>query len=276
MNEEFLEISAEQAREYMRGHEESDYLLLDVRQLGEYTQGHIPGAVHIPLNELPQRLQELPVDRDLLIYCRSGKRSRAAAVFIGSRPFVAGTVFNINGGILAWNDALVADLPRLKTYDLSGSLRDILLRAMNLERGAELYYQELCRLYAGAPWREDLVVLAAAEEEHARIIYRFWAGDQQAAPPFAEVYGQLTGDIVEGGFATHELIAMAAARPELRCQETLEVALAIECAAYDLSRNVAHHFQEHQALRQAFFAIAEAEKSHMQLVARALSRCPVP
>ena len=75
MSQEYQEIRAEEARAYMTRGREKNYLLVDVRQPDEYAREHIPGAVLIPLGELPARQNELPPDRDILFYCRSGMRS---------------------------------------------------------------------------------------------------------------------------------------------------------------------------------------------------------
>jgi len=270
MIEEYQEISVERLRDYMEKHGENEYLLVDVRQPGEYAQGHIPGAVLIPLGEIPGRLRELPVDRDIIVYCRSGKRSKGAAIFIGSQPYVAGTVFNMTGGILAWDGRLLPNFPDLKVFDLSGSDREILLRAMDLERGAAGFYTALRRRYGTAPWVERLAGLAEAEEAHARMIYRFWVEGQAEPPPFATVYAGLAGDIVEGGFASDALVAFLEEQPMAPCRATLEMALTIEYAAYDLCRALAHRYRG-QSMAAVFNAIAEAEKEHMRLAAHALA-----
>lgn len=269
---EYRDISVEGLREYMARHEENEYLLVDVRQPDEYAQGHIAGSVLIPLGEIPQRMQELPVDKDIVFYCRSGKRSRGAAIFVGSRPYAAGTVFNMTGGILAWDGLLLPDTPNLKIFDPSGSEQEMLLRAMDLERGAERFYAALSQRYATVAWAQSLAELAGAEEAHARAIYRFWAERQTDPPDFATVYAGLAGDIVEGGHAGAALVAMLEQAPLEPCRATLEMALGIECSAYDLSRNMAHRFQG-QPLEAAFNAIAEAEKEHMRIAAEALSFC---
>lgn len=272
MAEEYQDIDVERLREYMARHEENEYLLVDVRQPDEYAQGHIAGAILLPLGEIPQRIRELPVDRDIVFYCRSGKRSRGAAIFVGSRPYAAGTVFNMTGGILAWDGHLLPDTPNLKIFDLSGSAQDILLHAMELERGAERFYAALSQRYAGVAWAQSLANLAGAEEAHARAIYRFWAEMQTDPPDFATVYAGLAGDIVEGGFSGTALVAVLERHPLEPCRATLEMALSIEYSAYDLSRNMAHRFQG-QPLEAAFNAIAEAEKEHMRIAAEALSFC---
>ena len=272
MNEEYQEISVDQARAYMTRGREKEYLLVDVRQPDEYAQGHIPGAVLIPLGEIPQRLHELPADRDLLFYCRSGMRSRGAAIFAGSQPRFSGTVYNLTGGMLAWNGQVLERTPDLGTYDLDGPEQDLLLRAMDLERGAERFYTVLRERYNAVPWAAQLAALAGAEEAHARMIYRFWAEGETDPPPFAAVYEGLAGDLVEGGRPLQEVMATLERQPLKPCRAVLEMALAIEYAAYDLSRVMAHRFQG-QLLGEVFNSIADAEKEHMRLVASGLGHC---
>lgn len=75
-------------------------LLIDVRTPAEVAKGMASeSAVNIPLQEIPQRLSEFPKDKDLLIYCRSGKRSMAASKFLVENGYTR--VFNIDGGIMA-------------------------------------------------------------------------------------------------------------------------------------------------------------------------------
>lgn len=77
--------------------------LVDVRELDEWDEGHIPGARHIPLGELPNRLCELPSDTDLILVCRSGGRSAAATELLLRNGYSRAR--NLAGGMLAWQDA---------------------------------------------------------------------------------------------------------------------------------------------------------------------------
>jgi rhodanese-related sulfurtransferase len=84
-------------------------LLLDVREDDEWRSGRAPGAVHIPLAELPDQLEELPRDHVIVCVCRSGGRSARAAQFLIEQGFEA---VNLAGGMQAWaaaNEDLVAD-----------------------------------------------------------------------------------------------------------------------------------------------------------------------
>ena len=75
-------------------------VLIDVRTPAEVAKGMATAtAINIPLQEMPQRLSEFPKDKDLLIYCRSGKRSMAASKFLVENGYTR--VFNVEGGILA-------------------------------------------------------------------------------------------------------------------------------------------------------------------------------
>lgn len=75
-------------------------VLVDVRTPAEVAKGMATAtAINIPLQEMPQRLSEFPKDKDLLIYCRSGKRSMAASKFLVENGYTR--VFNVEGGILA-------------------------------------------------------------------------------------------------------------------------------------------------------------------------------
>ena len=75
-------------------------VFVDVRNPPELTEGYAPHAVNIPLPELKQRVGELPKDKDLLIYCRSGRRSEAATRILMEQGY--DRVYNVLGGYLAF------------------------------------------------------------------------------------------------------------------------------------------------------------------------------
>jgi rhodanese-related sulfurtransferase len=79
--------------------------VLDVREDKEWQQGHIPGATHIPLGQLSNRMGELGGEKDapLVVVCRSGNRSTNAALQLRKAGF--DNVYNLNGGTMAWQQA---------------------------------------------------------------------------------------------------------------------------------------------------------------------------
>ena len=75
-------------------------ILIDVRTPGEVAEGTAPGSINIPLQEAEQRLGEFPKDKDLLIFCRSGKRSMNVSNFLIQNGYER--VFNVVGGFMAF------------------------------------------------------------------------------------------------------------------------------------------------------------------------------
>ena len=75
-------------------------IFVDVRNPPELNEGYAPEAKNVPLGELKDRLAELPKDKDLLIYCRSGRCSEAATNYLLSQGYTR--VYNVLGGYLAF------------------------------------------------------------------------------------------------------------------------------------------------------------------------------
>lgn len=76
--------------------------VLDVRTADEYVSGHVPGAVNIPHDQLASRLAEVPKDRDVVLYCRSGRRAVIAGQVLADNGYVR--LEHLQGDIAAWVD----------------------------------------------------------------------------------------------------------------------------------------------------------------------------
>jgi adenylyltransferase/sulfurtransferase len=102
------EIDALETRTRLEG--DDPPFLLDVREPWEWSIGSLEafGALLIPLNDLPERLHEVPRDRSVVIYCRSGQRSETAARRLMEAGYPA--VYNLRGGVLAWARDVDPDL----------------------------------------------------------------------------------------------------------------------------------------------------------------------
>jgi rhodanese-related sulfurtransferase len=96
-NQVTKQIDAEQLEQLRQTGELS---LLDVRTDPEVARGLIAGAKHIPLNQLPDRYEELDRQAMLVVYCQSGARSAQACAWLAERGFAQ--VQNLEGGLLAW------------------------------------------------------------------------------------------------------------------------------------------------------------------------------
>lgn len=93
------EITPAQAYEKLQ----AGAFFLDVRSEAEYAEAHIANSVLIPLDELANRLEEVPRDQDVVVICRSGARSREGAAILQQAGFTRITC--LGGGLLAWTNA---------------------------------------------------------------------------------------------------------------------------------------------------------------------------
>ena len=95
----YVNITAEEAKKIMDT--EEGYIILDVRTWEEYNEGHIPGAIQISHEEIPTKAEKVLTDKDqlILVYCRSGRRSKIAAEALVELGYTNIKEF---GGIIDW------------------------------------------------------------------------------------------------------------------------------------------------------------------------------
>jgi adenylyltransferase/sulfurtransferase len=87
-----------------------DVTLIDVREPHELQLAALTGATHIPMREIPQRLEELDRERPLVVMCHVGGRSRHVAGYLLAAGYEH--VFNLAGGIDAWSQSIDPLVPR--------------------------------------------------------------------------------------------------------------------------------------------------------------------
>lgn len=94
------DISVDQAKALL---DSGEIFILDVRTPSEYHKGHLLNATLIPVSDLPDRLDEVPMDEPLLVYCRSGARSTTAAGILEENGFCV--IYDVDGGFRDWKAA---------------------------------------------------------------------------------------------------------------------------------------------------------------------------
>lgn len=92
-------MTQEQLVEHLAKHPQHLFVL-DVRTPEEYAEGHVPGAVNVPHDQLASRLAEVPKDKDVVVYCRSGRRSALATDVLAANGYQR--VSHLEGDIQAW------------------------------------------------------------------------------------------------------------------------------------------------------------------------------
>ncbi|BCZ44423.1 pyridine nucleotide-disulfide oxidoreductase [Clostridium gelidum] len=94
LNGDFKQVNVD----FVRGLVEHNSYIVDVRERGEYANGHIKNAVNIPLSELRERINEIPKDKPVYLHCRTGQRSYNAVLALQNLGF--NNVYNITGSFL--------------------------------------------------------------------------------------------------------------------------------------------------------------------------------
>jgi rhodanese-related sulfurtransferase len=91
-------VAAAEAREWVR----QGAQLVDVRENAEWNAGHAPQAVHIPGSQVTSRLNRVRKDKDVVVVCRSGSRSRSVTSMLRKQGYEA---YTLKGGMRAWQAA---------------------------------------------------------------------------------------------------------------------------------------------------------------------------
>ena len=271
MTRNVINIFPDELEEFRAKTRERNYLLIDVRQPREYSEGHIPGAKLIPLPEIESRLDEIDPGKDLVFYCRTGGRSAVAAALIKDASARKGALYNLVGGIAGWEGKELKDIPHLELFPRDMPLAQTLYRAMNMEKGAWLFYRDLAREYEGTELGDMVRDLGGMEETHARTIFNFWNKHRTtpSTDTFEEIFERLDGKIMEGGKPVSAWMARLGRNPEDRKLRLLELACEIEYYAYDLYRGLANRDTE---AAQTYLLLAEQEKAHVRVISKALNR----
>jgi len=264
-----IRLSPDEAGRFMSERKPGAYTLLDVRQDWEYEEFHLPGSLLAPLPELADRLGEIPRDRPVITYCRSGKRSDAAAGLLSGQGFAP--VFTLDGGIEAWNGQVATGNREtgMIAFPDSPTAREILALAHGMEDVLGTQYRRMAEQIHDPEIAHTLETLAGFEDKHKTLIGILF---EKLGP------GQDTIETLAGRFPP----AMESGRSldeYLRESETdlnapadvLQLAMQIEAQALDLYMRYADKTGPGET-REIFVRLAREEKGHLKALGNLLTR----
>jgi rhodanese-related sulfurtransferase/rubrerythrin len=260
------EMSVGEVRDFVDGHERDALNLVDVRTPKEYDSGHLPGAVLIPISELPERTEELDASRRTIAYCAAGARSRAAAAVLIRAGFE--DVYSMAGGIRAWEGAVSDVRPEvgMAWFDAAENLVQTIALAYLLEDSTRELYERLGRLLPHEATGGMFAEMAVEEGGHCDTLaklYREVSGDEEAHGFPYSALGQSPGPhVVEGGMRLEDAVAWARGRT---VWEVLEYVAGMEANAYDIYLYAVGDAED-DATRRVFDLLCEAEKAHLDRV----------
>lgn len=239
--------------------------LLDVRQDFEYAEGHLPGARNIPLPELADRLNEVDRNLPVLVYCRGGMRSLAAANMIAGQGFRE--IMSLKGGILAWEGALAQGPVDLGIAALAEAATPaaLLERAWGMELALERFYGALAGRATDPQLAALFRKLAGYEDKHRRTLVEIWSRLEGGEVKAFEVRAKATmvTGILEGGVTSKDYLGLM--NDPADTAEALELAMAVEAQALDLYMRRAGDAPDAD-LRRTLMLLAEEERAHLKVL----------
>ncbi len=107
MKTKYKNISVSELENYFNS--KKDFILLDVREKFEFNIASIINSLHIPMMEIPHRINELNQNKDIVIICKSGVRSAKVCEYLYDNGFL--NLKNVSGGINAWSKEIDGTIP---------------------------------------------------------------------------------------------------------------------------------------------------------------------
>ena len=255
-------MEPEEARKFIREHDEGAYTLLDVRQPAEHAEYRIPGAKLIPLPELADSLELLDPDKTTLVYCAVGKRSLAAAKLLIGRGFRE--VYNIEGGIRAWQGGVAKGPRELALYLLRGAftVKDVVQSAYHMERGLAAFYSGLADKAESPELKNALLKLAGVEDRHIALVLQLYE-DMGFDPQ--DIGSANDPQVMEGGLSLQEM--MDQARESIRTPlDVIGSGMMFEAQAMDLYMRFSEETND-ETVKAVLLTLAGEEKKHLEAFA---------
>jgi len=266
--------SADDVREMIDTKNPDEYSIIDVRQPGEYRQGHLPGAKLIPLDDLPEHLEELDPSKPTLVYCAAGVRSRAGASILTRAGFAE--AYSMEGGIRSWKGLIAEELPEagMTWFNSARNTEELIGLAWLLEDGMRSFYLEIANGLDRSESAQLFMELAGAELHHKNALlklYRQQKGkDAGINFPADVLHEQPKEKYLEGGVLLSEAISWAGKKDE---REILEFAMSLEVGSYDRYLSLRDYFKD-ESSREVFGLLAAEEKAHLKRLTKLFEKEP--
>jgi rhodanese-related sulfurtransferase/rubrerythrin len=254
-------MSPEEARKFIDGHPRDSYQILDVRQPKEYEQGHLAGALLMPVKEVATRLTELDRDEPLLVYCHSGVRSKAACQLLLAEGFK--DVYNMSGGIVAWKGEKISggELQGVEFF-MDREFPDVFQMAYAMEEGLCQLYLGLVEKIASKENKKFLERLAGFEEGHKAMLVAMFAPE--------DFNGSDETGIMEGGLDRQQILAHFDSQLA-NMQDILQLGIMLEAQALDLYTRLARKSEVGKS-RELFNFLAKEEARHLGYLTEELDK----
>lgn len=256
-------ISPDEVREVIKNKGADEYCLVDVRQPGEYEQGHLPGAKLIPLAELPFNVDKIKTDRTTIVYCRSGNRSRSAVGILNGAGL--GDVLNMERGILGYQGMVAAGPPEAGIFCFPDNMTPEQLTAMAwyIEDGSQRYFEAVNAVAADKEIKAVFNRLIEQKIAHKESLFHLFtkiSGPADADGFPTQVLKVPPHDVMAGCVSVPEAVHWSKDKP---ATDILDLLMALEANTLDLYLKLSRQVTSDRA-RQIFRELSEEEVRHLE------------
>lgn len=275
--DEIKTLSPDEVKSILDGDEKGEFLLLDVRQPMEYEEGHLPGSVLMPLDELDSRRDELYRElysgRKTIIYCRSGRRSMAAAIALCDLGLK--DLHVLEGGLNNWGFKTLKGKPEKKPRLIgkAANIKDVLVIAMKMEKIAyDFYIAARDKAKFEAP-RTMFQQLAGVELSHMRRLFLRLTGEIPESAGLSHIEHYLKRFDKEAKDSGIEVsAALMQGDEDVQSEvDALEIAIEREYIANDFYKRAASVVDD-EDVRALLHGLAHDERGHAATLLNQLAR----
>lgn len=266
-------MTTDEARAYIDGHKPDEFTLLDVRQDWEYEEFHLPGARHIPVVELADRLDEVDPHKPVIAYCAAGGRSMAAASLLQGQGY--NEVINMVGGAMAWQGHTAFGPMDLGMIEFTGTEtpEEVVCKAYAMEHALQSFYVLRADMAETLERIELFMELASFEDRHKDVLVNLHnklTGEAVDAEAYERDHCCLGTGLGEGGVDLQTFFEEHAEAfdPD---QGILQLAVMIEAQALDYYLRCALR-TENPDTEDVLQLLAREEKAHLKLLGRFMDR----
>lgn len=260
-------ISAEEAKQTLYQQSTPSIQLVDVRQVMEYNQHHLPGAIPLPLLILTESLENLDKRYPVLLYSQKNNRALMAARWLESHEFKDLTI--IDGGLDAWDGATAFGHFELNLNLLQANAKfsDAVSIAYAMEEGLRQFYILLAKQSDDDLYKELYRELAQYEVIHMQELASQYS-IELGKNPLQDMEQKYGGQIMEGGGFINMSLVRSLAKVK-NISRVFSLAQAFEVQALDFYYRLSLQ-AESEAVRSFFLEMADSERKHLAFVTEKL------
>ena len=269
MGSKVKDITTEEVKRYLDDHVVETYNLIDVRQDWEYEEFHLPGARLIPLPELPDRMDEIDINKPTLVYCALGGRSSSAANLMSGQGVKE--TYNMLGGITAWENEYAVGPQALGMIYFSGEETplEILALAYAMEANLDVFYSEM-----GSSAKSEIAEmfdrLLKFEKGHKAKVFNMARSLDPSLKAQEDMEKRYSVAALEGGMTAAEF--MEQNDEYLKTPKgAVEAAMMFEVQALDLYMRYSEKAEKSESI-ELLHQLAQEEKSHLRLLGKLMVR----